>query len=309
LFTCRRFVATVILCLCAVAGAQAAELTVNKIVAVVNGEMITLHELKMHVAAELARRRLKPDDPSASSLQATVLDSLINDILFRQEAKRFKVTVSDADVETEVKNSISRSGIPADKFEPELKRQGISMEMYRDRIRNNLLRQRMSSYMVQRKVFVTQEEVADYYHRHRDEFSGEKTADFSILLLPEKVDAQSIYKQVSSGKMTFEEAARQHSADRSGGEGGRVGGVPYNRLPPEMQKLLSSLQDGKMSPLLRTQGGFVVIRRNAVSEAKPLTMEEAKPRIEEILLAPLLEERFKDYVSQLRGKAVIDIRN
>jgi hypothetical protein len=61
--------------------------------------------------------------------------------------------------------------------------------------------------------------------------------------------------------------------------------------------------------LLRTKGGFVVIRRNAIVEAKPLTLQEAKPRIEEILLAPLLEERFKDYISQLRGKAVIDIRN
>ena len=274
-----------------------------------NGEMITLHELKMHVAAELARRRMKPDAPGAASMQSDVLDSLINDILIRQEAKRFKVTVGDADVEAEIKNAITRSGIPADKFEPELKRQGISMDMYRERIRNNLLRQRISSYIVQRKVFVTEEEVADYYHSHRAEFSGERIADFSILLLPEKLDAQNIYKQVSSGKISFEDAARQYSADRSAAEGGRVGGAPFDRLPPEMQKLLSSLHDGKLSPLLRTQGGYVVIRRNNIVEARPLTLQEAKPRIEETLLAPLLEERFKDYISQLRGKAVIDVRN
>jgi peptidyl-prolyl cis-trans isomerase SurA len=43
-------------------------------------------------------------------------------------------------------------------------------------------------------------------------------------------------------------------------------------------------------------------------EPKPLTFEEAKPLIEEKLRAPLLEERFKEYIGQLRAKAVIDIR-
>jgi peptidyl-prolyl cis-trans isomerase SurA len=127
-------------------------------------------------------------------------------------------------------------------------------------------------------------------------------------MLPEKLDAQKIYKQVQSGELSFEEAARQYSADRSASEGGRVAGVPVDRMPPEMIKLLNELQDGKMSPLMRTQGGFVVFRRDGMNEAKPLSLQEATPRIEEILRAPLLEERFNEYIGQLRGRAVIDIR-
>lgn len=306
--TCYRFAAALLFFLYTFTSVHAAELTVNKIAAVVNGEMITLHELRMHTAAEMARRRMPPDDPRAGEVRQEILDSLINDILIRQEAKKYKVSVSEKEAQEETKKAIARTGMRQADFEAELKRQGLTLEMYTERLSNNMIRQRMSNYMIDRKIFVTPEEIEAHYHKNRDKFAGEKTANFSIIMLPEKLDAQGIYKQVKAGDLKFEDAARQYSAERSAEDGGRVTGVPFDRLPPEMQKLLSSLTDGGISPLLRTQGGFVVIRRDVLNDPKPLTLQEATPRIEEILLAPLREERFKDYTSQLRSRAVIDIR-
>lgn len=293
---------------CLVAGSQAAEMTVNRIAAVVNGEMITLHTLRGRVAAEIARQRIPPNDPRAANIQSQVLDSMINDILIRQEAKRFKVTVSDADVEGELKNLIARSGLTPAKFEAQLKAQKTSRELIKERLHDNLLRQRMSNFMIVRKIIVTREEVEAYYAQHKSEFSGHKTADFSIIMLPEKLNAQGIYQQLRSGALKFEDGAVKYSADQSAQNKGRLAGVPWDKLPGDMQKLLSSLKDGQMSPLLRTQGGFVIIRRDGMANAKPLTLQEATPRIEEIIRAPRLEERFKEYTGQLRSKAVIDIR-
>jgi peptidyl-prolyl cis-trans isomerase SurA len=305
---CYRLAAVLLVLIFAGTSAQAAETTVNKIVAVVNGEMITLHELRMHTAAEMARQRMDPKNPKAEEVQKEILDALINDILLRQEARRFKVSVSDAEVRVEVNNAIARTGRTPGQFEADLKAQGITMEMYNERMRNNLLRMRMSTFMVDRKVFVTPEEVADFFDKNPDMFQGERTADFSVIMLPERVDAQGIYRQIRAGTLSFEDAARRHSAEPNAQDGGLVRGVPYDRLPPEMQKLLSSLSDGGISQLLRTAGGFYVFRRDAINEAKPLTFQEARPYIEEILLAPLREERAKEYVGQLRSRAVIDIR-
>ncbi len=300
--------AVLLVSLCAVAGAHAAELTVNKIAAVVNGEMITLHELRGHLGAELARQGIQPNDPRVPAMQAQLLDSMINDILIRQEAKRYKITVSDAETEAELKKIIARSGMPPDKFEAQMKKQGATREMLKERLGNNILRQRMSTFMVVRKVIVTNEEVEEYYSKHKSEFSGQKTADFSLVMLPEKLNAQSIYQQLRSGSLSFEDAAVKYSADKTAEQKGRVSGVPWDKLPGDMQKLLSSLKDGQISPLLRTQGGFVVIRRNGMTDGKPLTLQEATPQIEDIIRAPRLEERFKEYTSQLRSKAVLDIR-
>ena len=308
MYTYCRFTACLLVCLLAVTGAHAAETTVNRIAAVVNGEMITLHDLRMHTAAELSRRRLDPKDPKAAPIRQDVLDSLINDILIRQEAKRYKVSVSDAEAREEIDRSIARTGRTPAQFEADLKSQGVTMQMYTERMQNNMLRSRMANYMVDRKIFVTAEQVDDYYARNRDKFQGEKTADFSVIMLPGNSDVQGIYKQIKAGTVSFEDAARKYSADRTAQEGGRIQGVPYERMPPEMQKMLNSLSDGGISQLLKTQGGFLVIRRNAINEAKPLTLQEARPHIEEILLAPLREERAKEYIQQLRSKAVIDIR-
>ena len=308
MYTYCRFTACLLVCLLAAISAHAAEMTVNKIAAVVNGEMITLHDLRMHTSAELSRRRMDPKDPKAAAIRQEVLDSLINDILIRQEAKRYKVSVSDAEAREEVNRAIARTGRTPTQFEADLKSQGVTLQMYTERMQNNMLRSRMANYMVDRKIFVTAEQVDDYYARNRDKFQGERTADFSVIMLPGNTDVQGIYKQIKAGTISFEDAARKYSADRTAQEGGRIQGVPYDRMPPEMQKLLNSLSNGAISQLLKTQGGFLVIRRNAINEAKPLTLQEARPRIEEILLAPLREERAKEYIQQLRSKAVIDIR-
>jgi peptidyl-prolyl cis-trans isomerase SurA len=284
------------------------DMTVNKIAAVVNGEMVTLHELRMQTMVELARRRLNPDSPEAKEVQKQVLDGLINDMLMRQDAKRYKVTVSDAEVEEELERTLKRTGMTRKQLEEGLKKERATLAMYKERIGNSLLRQRMAGYMVMRKVFVTPEEISAYYTKHKDEFAGEKTVDFSLLMLQDGKNVQDIYQKIKSGAVSFEDAARKHSADASSQNGGRMDGVIFERLPPEMKKLLSGLKDGQMSPLLRIKGGYVVIKRERINEARPLTFEEARPRIEEILKTPLLEERFKEYIGQLRAKSVIDIR-
>ncbi|MDR2489350.1 MAG: SurA N-terminal domain-containing protein [Desulfovibrio sp.] len=288
--------------------AQASEITLNKIAAVINGEMITLHELRRHLGAELARQRIAPDDPRVPELQSQVLDSMINDILIRQEAKRYKITVSDGEVEAELKKIIARSGMSSEQFAMQMKKEGTTRELLKERLADTLLRQRVSNFMIVRKIIVTKEEVEEYYEKHKSEFSGQKVANFSIIMLPEKLNTQSIYQQLLSGTLSFEEGAAKYSADQSAEQKGHVVGIAWDRLPQDMQKLLSSLKDGQMSPLLRTQGGFVIIRRDGVEDAKPLTLQEATPLIEEIIRAPRLEERFKEYTSQLRSKAVLDIR-
>lgn len=307
--TTRRILSFVLLFSCFAFPAFAAQqTTVNKIAAVVNGEMVSLHELRMVTAGELARKGIKPGSPEAEATQRDVLETLINNILLRQEAKRFNITVSEAEVREDMEQMISRSGLTSAQFDAELKKQRMTRATYEEQIRNNLLRQRMANFMVDRKIFVTREEVADYYEKHKSEFAGEKTASFGIMMLPDNVGPQEIYKQVTSGALSFEDAAKKYSVEGTAKQGGLVKDVPWTRMPPDMHRLLSSLKDGQISPLLKTQGGFVIIRRDAINDARPLTFQEARPRIEEKLRAPLRNERFKEYTQQLREKAVIDIR-
>ncbi|MDL2317275.1 peptidyl-prolyl cis-trans isomerase [Desulfovibrio sp. OttesenSCG-928-A18] len=302
-----RLFAVLLLCILCCPESQAAT-TVNRIAAVVNGEMITLHELRMYTDAELARRRIPKSDARADEVRASVLDSLINDILMRQEAKRFKVQIAEDEVEREYSNAITRSGMAKDKFEADLKKRGMTPELARRQIANTMLRQRFGHFMVSRKVFVTPDAVTEYYETHKKDMAKPKTVDFSILVLPPKANVQQLYQQLQSGSAKFEDVAREHSVDSTARDGGRVKDVIWDKLPNEMRRLLSTLKPGKMTPILRTPDGFAIIKLDAISEPRTLSFEEAKPRIEEILMAPMLEERFNELIEQLRSKAVIDIR-
>jgi peptidyl-prolyl cis-trans isomerase SurA len=292
-----------------VSGAVAAELTVNKIAAMVNGEIITLHEVRTHAAAELSRMNIPPDSPRAREVAQTVLETMITNILLRQEATRMKLAVADNEVEGELQRIMQQGNIPSrEAFEQELKRQGASIALVKERIKDSILRQRMISFMIARKVLVTQEEISDYYNSHKGEFSGARVANFSVVVFPPSVKGQQLYEQLKSGTLGFEDAARQYSIDASAKNGGNVGDVPWNSMSPKLHNVLNTLKDGEISPPLKFEKNIAVVRRNFVRDGGPQTLDEASGRIEEILREPKLQERFKEYAQQLRDKAVVDVR-
>jgi peptidyl-prolyl cis-trans isomerase SurA len=288
--------------------AWAAELTVNKIAAVVNGEMITLHALRTHTAAELARQKIAQDDPRVPAVMNSMLDAMINDILIRQEAARYQITITDQEVDGEIRRIVQNTRTTQAAFEEQLVKQGNSMALLRENIRNGMLRQRMTTLMISRKVVVTNEEVAEYYEQHKDAFSGEPSVDFSVIVFKPDVKAENIYKQLASGALSFEDAAHRYSRDASASGGGRIGVVPGGQLPPSVRSLFKGMPKGGLSRLVKVDGNAAVFRLNDILEGNAQTLEEAAPRITEVLREPRMRQRFEEYTSQLRGKAVIDIR-
>lgn len=296
----------VLFCLCCAPAALAAE--VNKIVAVVNGEMITLHDLKNNTAAELARQNIPATDPRAEAVQKGVLDTLITNILLRHEAERYKLTISDAELEAEIKKFVEGSKLSLKAFEAQLAKQGTTMPLFRERVRNNMLQQRVMTVMVARKVVVTDSEISAYYEAHKQDFA-EQVVDFSFIVFPAMADAKKITSQIQAGAITFAAAAQKYSLDPSAQNGGRYTGLPASSLPPGMQQILSALQPGQMSGLLPLDGKTGLLRLDdRAAKGAPRPLDQVRQQIEERLREPRVQERFKEYGEQLRSRAVVDIR-
>lgn len=289
--------------------AKPIQLNVNKIVAVVNGEAITMHDLQRRIAAEIHRQGLAPSEANFAALEREALDAMINDILLRHEAERFKLTVSDAEINNEIRRIRENMGnITMEQFEKGLLQQGSTLEIAKEQIRNNMLRQRVIHFMIARKVVVSDQEIEEYYNANKNDFATGKTADFSLIVFPPKFNVKKIYQQLQNGSASFEAVARQYSLDQSAKNGGRVGEVAWGAMTPNMRQLLSSLSPGGLSPIIPFEGVSVVVRLNNISEGKAPSLEEARPHIENQLKSPRLDARFKEYTDQLRKKAVVDIR-
>lgn len=287
----------------------ARDMTVTKIAAVVNGEIITLHDLRIRTAGELGRRGIPQTDPRAEEVMKAILESMINDILLRHEAERYKITVADKEVDEEISKIMQRARMSPKDFEAQIKRQGGTMTMLRDNIKNNMLRQRMINYMVARKVVVTPEEVREYYNKNRSEFSNIKMVDFSVIVFAPGVDKEKIYQALRVGELNFNEAAKIYSVDKGGAQGeGKLRRVPWDNLPEGLRAILGQLSVGEISPVFSYEGRDTVVKMDQPPADTTLTFEEVSPRIEDMLREPRMQERFKEYSEQLRSKAVVDIR-
>lgn len=287
---------------------SALEFTVNKIAAVVNGEMVTLYDIKAQTFAELQKRGIAPSDPRAESIMRSILEARVNELLLSQEAVRYKISISDIDIENEINRIAKTNNLTRKKFEEQLVKQGSNVVELREQLRNGMLRQRMMTFMVAKKVAVTKDEIFDYFQKNKDQFIVGKNADFSVLIFKPNIDPQKVYAQIVSGSISFEQAAMKYSRDASAKNGGKVGIRPWDSMPKPFQDLLLKLSPGKISPLIGVEGSPAIIKLNSLSEGNPATLEEATPQIENILREPKLQSRFKEYMEQLRSKAVVDIR-
>lgn len=298
--------------LCGLCGAQAAQL--NKVAAVVNGQVITMFDLQKTAMPDLARARLNPDNPAqAKAVDAVlrkVLDMMIMDILLAQEAKRLKVSVSPGEVDNEISKLMKSRNLTREQFEQQLAQQKMNVDELRGNFEKSLLRQKIMGMEVGRKVVVTPEEISAYYEAHKDQMFDRGGLHMGVLVYAPNVNARAMAAQIKAGKLSFEEAAAKYSIAPNKDKGGDMGPVEWERLNPEWEARLTKMKPGDVTELFDLQGNKAQVHlfRPGGGEEKLLTLEQARPQIDAILRQPKAVERFEDYTSQLRNKAVIDIR-
>lgn len=287
---------------------------VNKVAAVVNGQVITMFDLQRESAPEMARARINPNDPARAkdmdAILRKVLDAMIMDILVAQEAKRLKITVSKGEVDDELGRIMQARGLTRKQFEAQLAQQKLSVETLRKNMEKNILRQKVMGMEVGRRVVVTPQEIKDYYEAHKDELYNRDGLHMGLLVYSPKDNAASIASQIKAGKLRFAEACAKYSIAPNRDKGGDQGPVEWDKLNPEWGARLGKMKPGEVTEVFTVQGHKAQIHlfRPGGGAEKQLTLQEATPQIDSILRMPKARERFGDYSRQLRDKAVIDIR-
>ncbi|WP_418236792.1 peptidylprolyl isomerase, partial [Desulfovibrio sp.] len=272
-------------------------------------------DLQKAALPELGRARLNPNDPKQADkvnvVFRKVLDSMIMDILLEQEAKRLSITVSDSEIDQELTKMMKMRRLNRAQFEAELKKQGMSVDELRKSMKTNMLRQRVMGAEVGRRVVVTDDEIRAYYEKHKDTMYDRNGLHMGLIVYNPNVNARSIAAQIASGALSFEEAARKYSIAPNREKGGDMGPVEWGRLNPEWETRLNKMKPGDVTDIFTVQGHKAQVhlfRPGQSGPGRPMTFEEARPVIDNILRQPKAMERFDEYSQQLRSKAVIDIR-
>jgi len=285
------------------ATAARAEL-VNKILATVDGEPVTIYQLKQFTQDSIRGRQL-----NASVDPAGLLDALITEKLIQKEVSDKGVIVRDADVDRYIEAIKERNKIDDEKLKAALAAQGVTMEGYRAQIREEIERDQLIGREIRGKVSVTPEEVQRYYEAHLSEYSTPEKVQVAHIVFrldadtpPDKVaavtaKAQDVYQRIKKGA-DFAEMAKEYSEDSSGQNGGDLGWFKPGELLDNLEKAAARLKVGEVSEPVRTKVGLHLIKVEAREGAAQQNLNELSDHIKEQLYNAALEERFQKWLTE-----------
>ena len=246
--------------------------TVDRIVAIVNDEVITQNELGERTRLVIAQlRRAGGQLPSPDALQQQVLERMINDLVQVQLAKETGVKVDDATIEKTIQRIADDNNMSMTAFRQALERDGIRYARFREDMRNELVLARLREREVENAVVVTDAEVETELARAAKEIGGD--TEFNIQHILVMVPQQATPDQIENRRRralqalsdlrkggTFPEASATYSDAPDALQGGNLGWRPAGRLPALFLEALEKLKPGEVSDVLRSPNGFHVVK-------------------------------------------------
>lgn len=244
---------------------------VNRIVAVVNSEVITALQLRARI--EQARRQLVRQGvelPPDEVLERQLLERLIVERAQVQLAQESGMQVDDATLTRAVERIAANNQLSLDQLRAALEQDGVSWDRFRDEIRTEILLTRLREREVDSRIVVTEAEIDNFIATNPDAFSGQEFAVAHILLRtpegasPEQLEAvarraEQVMARLRSGE-DFARVAAEVSDAPDGLSGGGLGWRPLDRLPALFADAVRNLRPGETSPVIRSAAGLHIVR-------------------------------------------------
>ncbi len=297
--------------------------TINRIVAIVNDEVITLKDL--HDEGAMIFKKITREAPPAQidnamrSARKELLSTLIDRKIIEQRAAKLGFAVSDQELNANIQQMLDAQGVSKDNFEMEITRMGDSIEHYQAIIRAQILQSKLVNFDVRSKVVITDDKIRAYYD---NQFASEASPDgFHLQQIgvtwgknpQDKTHEEArqiidkLRAQAQSGK-NFEELAKSKSDLPSAVDGGDIGIFQKDEMSPYMREAISAIKAGEISPVVEAPNTLQFFKLVTSKEGKLVSKapyETVKDDIRKKLYAAELEENFHKWVQQLRGQADI----
>jgi peptidyl-prolyl cis-trans isomerase SurA len=295
----------------------------ERIVAVVNGDVITLSELNS--AFEPFVKRIEdgykgPDKEKViAENRMLMLNKMIDNVIIDQEAKKTQIIIKDEEVTDTINDFLSRRKMKMEDLINELAKENSSLEAHRKEVKAHLLRMRLLRREIKSKVAVTEEEIGEYYRKNRDAYEGKEAVRIKqiLILFPKGADARTkaklreemdaIHKRLLKGEQ-FEMLAVEYSHGPSAAAFSDLGFLERGSMLPAVEGVAFSLKKDEISNVIESPVGLHIIqtldRRGAGVKPIESVREEIKAKLEE----EKIDKKYEDWIKELRKKSLIEIK-
>lgn len=303
---------------------QAADaVVVDRIVAVVNDDLITLFDLNQTFQPYEENVKALGYTPEREretlfKLRTDLLKQLIERKLADQVVKKNNIEVSEHEIDTALERMKESRSLTDEDLRAGLARQGLTLEEYQKNLKQQLLRNKLVNREIKSKIVITEDDIKSYYNAHREKFAGEKKyhiwnifirssqfADDSTQgLALEKMEA--VVTKLTQGE-SFESLAVEDADSPMTPKGADLGLYRLDELSPQLQNAVKEMKAGDYSPILKTEMGYQIIYVEKIVETDSKSVAEVKSEIQETLYNEAVDNRFQTWVQNLRKRSHIKI--
>ncbi|GAB3126081.1 peptidylprolyl isomerase [Novispirillum itersonii] len=257
--------------------AQAQQMQVQRIAAVVNDDAITVRDLEDRMDLLLSASSL-PDNPDTRRrLMPRVLQILVEERLKLQEAKRRNITVSDADLDSARQQIESNNRMAPGSLAANMRQKGVNPDTLDKQLRADVAWLKVVQSGLRRQISVEQEEIEAVLSTLRENL-GKPQRLLAEIVLPfndageeqqARALAERLGEQMKQGA-AFTALARQFSSAPTAAVGGDLGWVPKGELDPELEEAVNALRPGTVSSPVVSGSSLHIILLRDVRETKKL---------------------------------------
>lgn len=267
---------------------------VDRIVAVVNNEVITRRDLDERIGVVLRQlqKQQNPRIPPREVIERQVLERMIADKAQLQFARDIGLQVDDRTVDAAIGRIAENNKLTAGQFRAALEQDGISYSKFRQDIREEITLARVREKEVDSRIQVSESEIDNFLEDPQNK-AGTAAIEYNISHILVRVADQPSPEQVSArlkraqeaharakGGQDFAELAVLYSDAPEGLKGGDMGWRSHERLPELFARALAGIKPGEVTDILRSPAGFHILKlkekRGGVGSA--LTVEQTKVR-------------------------------
>jgi peptidyl-prolyl cis-trans isomerase SurA len=297
---------------------------IDQIVAKVNGDIVSQDEIEKRQKEILEGLKAQGANSSqyqqeAQEMQKNILRDRIDELLLSQKGKELNINV-DSDVSKYMASLQRKSGLTdTDKFHDWIRQQsGRTYEDFMSETKDQLLTREVIGQEVGRHISITDKEVQAYYDAHKSDFIREEKVFLSEILISTDgknaagvTAAEKKAKQIATDAakgQRFSDLARDNSDATTAKEGGALGGYKKGDLNKPIEDAVWNLPKGAVTQPIKIGTGFEIFKVEDHTKTGLAPLADVKAEIENQLYGPKMQPRVREYLTQLRKQAFLQIK-
>jgi peptidyl-prolyl cis-trans isomerase SurA len=252
--------------------AQSTTVPLDRVVAIVDEDVVLESEFKMRKASVMERLRAQYTQlPDEDVLNKQILEQLIVERIELAMAKRYEIEVDESEIDDAINRIVQKNNLTLEQLQKSLEQEGMGLEGLRKQLRNDITINQLQQGVVSNRIKINDRDIDNFlastdgkfatspdYHIGHILISVSSEATEADVAEAEKL-ASSVYKQLNEGA-DFAKMAITHSKDQAALNGGDIGWRKLAQLPELFSKELNNLPVGKVTKPFRSGAGFHILK-------------------------------------------------